>query len=110
MLELQPRVQRRRRSGEQVPATSQLGPVVGVAPIGRAAPGRHQPRRPQLPEVIGDQALPLAGRSRELADAAITARQRAEQRPAQRVADELEEPRRRDLCRLGNHPGDNTSI
>ena len=91
----QPWMQRRTGGDEQLTAARQLEDVVGVAAVGEAAAGRHQFAVAQLTQVVGDQALALAGQLAQLADTPIAARQFAQEPPAQRMAGELEKPRRR---------------
>ena len=61
--------------GQQLAAAGQVDAVVGIPAVGRAAPGGHQPARPQPAQMVGDQALRLAGQVRELADLPVAAGQ-----------------------------------
>ena len=91
----EPRMERSAGRRQQLPAASEVDAVVGVAPVGRASPHRHQLACPQAGEVVRDEALRLAERLRELADLPVAAGEFAEQLPAQRVSSELQEARGR---------------
>jgi hypothetical protein len=108
----QARVQRGAGADEQLTAARQLEQVVGVAAVGEAAARRDHAAVAQLTQVVGDQVLALPGQLGQLTDAPIAARQLAQQPPAQRVARELQEPRRRRRGGLDrvDHATDNTSI
>ena len=79
---------------EQVPAAEQVGPVVDVAAVGRAAAGADDAGAPELGQVVRDQVLRLADELHELADAAIAAPELDDQLPAQRIAEQPEDLRR----------------
>ena len=110
----QPQAGMQRAAGrrQQLPAARQVEAVVGVAPIGRAAPHRHQPLGPQPPQVVGDQALRSSDQGAQLAHLSIAAPELAQQPPAQRVPGQPHEARRRDIRTPGRrgHPLHDTSI
>ena len=81
---------------EKVPAAEQIGPVVDVAPVGRASAGADDAGVPELRQVVGDEVLRLPDQLHELADTTIAATELADQLPSQRIAEQPE-----DLRRLG---------
>ena len=97
-------MQRGAGAREQLTAAREIEHVVGVAAVGEAAARRDQPAVAQLAQVVGDQALSLAGQLAQLADAAIAVRKLAQQSPTQRVTGQSEKARRRRVCsRRGDH-------
>ena len=87
-------MQRGAGGGEQLAAAHQLEDVVGVATVGEAATRGDQPAVAQLAQVVGDEALAVAGELAQLADPPVAARQLAQQPPAQRVAGQPQKSRR----------------
>ena len=90
----QARVQSPAGVGQEFAAAGQVDAVIGVSAVGRTAPGRHQPARPELAEVVGNQALRLAEQAGELADLPVAPGQLGQQPPAQRMPRQPQEPRR----------------
>jgi hypothetical protein len=97
-------MQRRSGVGEQLPAAHQIDPVVGLTPIGGAAPHRHQTTGTQPAEMVGDQTLRLADQTGQLTYLPITSRQLAQQPPSQPMAGQGQYVRR-----LHVHGRDGTS-
>jgi hypothetical protein len=102
-------IRRRRRDGktgvqrvpgvaEEVAAAQQIGAVVDVAAVGRAAARGDDAGLAELLQVVGDQVLRLADELDELADAPIAAPELVDQLPAQRIAEQPEDRGWR--CRL----------
>jgi hypothetical protein len=60
-------MKRRRGIGEQFPTAPQVDPVIGLSPVSRAAPHRHQTISAQSGEMVGNQALRLADQAGQLA-------------------------------------------
>ena len=87
-------MQRGAGADEQLTAAPELEHVVGVTAVGEAAARRDDSGVAQLAQVVGDQALALPCQFAQLANAPITARQFAQQPPAQRVACESQKRRR----------------
>jgi hypothetical protein len=79
-------MKRRPCFGEQVTALVEVGAVVAVAAVERAAMNRDQLSRPQPPEVVRDEALRPTQQVHELANTAVAPRELAEQSPPQRMA------------------------
>ena len=88
---------------EEVPAAEQVGPVVDVAAVGRAAAGADDAGAPELRQVVRDQVLRLADELHELADAAIAAAELGDELPAQRVGEQSEDRRRRGSFHLHHY-------
>ena len=97
-------MQRGAGPGEQLAAARQIEHVVGVAAVGEAAARGHQPAVAQLAQVIGDEVLSLGRQRTQLRDAPVAAGQLAQQPPAQRMARQLQKPRRGGL--VGSGQGD----
>jgi hypothetical protein len=100
-------VQGSSRGSQQLSTTADVDAVVGVAPISRAVPGRHQAHCAQLTQVIRDETLGLANQLAEVADTSVAASELAQQSPTQRIGDELEEVKRRHLGLTVDHEDDN---
>ena len=94
---------------EELAEAGEVEPVVGVAPISRALAGRHQPSRPELPEVVRDEVLGLSHQLSDLADPPVAAREVAQKLPAQWVRDQLQELKRRFVSSSSNHDVDDRS-
>jgi hypothetical protein len=95
-------------TAEQVATEDQIGAVVDVSTIGRAAPSVDEPRVAQLAEVVGDQVLRLADPLHEFADAPVATAELGQQLPSQRLADQSQDrgwlgrmPHRSDNIKLG---------
>ena len=88
---------------EELAEAGEVQPVVGVAPISRALPGRHQTPRPELPEVVRDEVLGLPHQLSDLADPPVAAREVAQKLPAQWVRDQLQELNRRFVSGSSDH-------
>ena len=93
--EREPGMQRAPGVAEEVPAAKQIGPVVDVATVSRAAAGADDAGVSELRQVVRDQVRRLPDQLHELADTAIAATELANQLPAQRIAEQAE-----DLWRL----------
>ena len=93
----EPGMEREPGFAEQVAAAEQIGPVVDVAAVGRASAGADDAGVPELRQVVGDEVLRLPDELHELADPAIAAPELDDQLPAQRIAEQPEDLRRR--CR-----------
>jgi hypothetical protein len=93
--EPQSRMQRRASRGQQFAAAREVDGVVGVPAIGRTAPRRHQPARPEPGQMVRDQALRLAEEGLQLADLPVAARKLAEQSPPNRMPRQPQELRSR---------------
>jgi hypothetical protein len=94
---------------DEVTASVEVKPVVRVTSIGRTPPGRHEPRGPELPEVVRDEVLGLPHYPSELTDPPVAPRQLAENCPAHRVADKLQELERRFVGSAHDHGEDDRS-
>lgn len=81
----QARVQRDGRPRQRQGAAVQVEAVVRVAPVEAAAPRGHQAARAKLAEMVGDQALRLAGRRHQLTDPPVTRSQLPHQPPPHRI-------------------------
>ena len=79
---------------EKVPAAEQIGPVVDVAAVSRAAAGADDAGVSELRQVVRDQVLRLPDVLHELADAAIASTELDDQLPSQRIAEQPEDLRR----------------
>ena len=78
----------------QLRTSIEVGPVVDVASVERAATRRHQARVAQLAQVVRDEVLRLTDQLGQLAHAAIAAGQLRHDPPTQRIAEEPEDRRR----------------
>ena len=83
--EAQPRMQRTSGISQQLAATLELEQVVGVAPVGRAAPAGHQALGPKPTEVVGDEVLRQLEANAQLTNSPIAVREFAQQPPSDRV-------------------------
>jgi hypothetical protein len=104
-------MQRTAGASQQLGAAIQLEQVVGVSPVGCAAPARHHTPVPEPAEVIGNEILRQLQPRAELADAPIAVRQLDQQPPPDWVAREPKKARRSRPCRrhVNGHPRDDTS-
>lgn len=85
---------------QEVSTAKEIGPVIHVAPVGRAAPGADDSGPSEFGQVVRDQVLWLAHQLDEFTDAPIAAPELADQLPSQRLAEQPEDLR----CPVRWHP------
>jgi hypothetical protein len=83
-------MQRRAGCDKKRAEAGEVQPIVRVTPISRTPPCGHEPRGPELTEVVRDEVLGFPYQLSELAHTPIAPRQVTEKLPAEWVADQLE--------------------
>jgi hypothetical protein len=87
-------MQRPARRPQLLLAGGEVDRVVGLAPIRSAAAGTHEAAIAKPSQVVGDEIRRRVEPFGQLPDRAIASDQFSKQAPAQRVRDQLDEPRR----------------
>src|SRR5215469_5165688 len=96
---------------QQLAAAIELEQIVGITPVSRTSPARHDSLGPKPTEVVGDEILRQLQTGAQLTDPPIAVGQLAQQPPPDRVPREPKKARRSGPCRrrLNGHPAENTS-